>query len=325
VIAASDDYIPLADLRAGPFYDFQHEISYLEAASFVKFLVEQHGLDRLKELYALATGDATQDETLVQRLYGRSYDQLEAEWLDYLDGLSPTPEQARAWQLEVRSFDLMRQYETKLDPDARLLPSKPPTEWMTDTLEAFLHRTTDPVNVALETALIAGQVRLHRGDLDDATALLDDVEAALETDGEPNRPSLQARMAILELLAEQDRAILLADKSGYLDTISPAYVSNTPITDTLQLPFTTSAQEVVKLDVADDGLSAEGVILVHAQVANGSFAEDGRLFAVDFAQTPLPVPAQRAGTGKQYPADGWLMSSRQPAEPLPFSLPARGD
>ena len=68
IVAASDEYLSLSELRAGPFYDFQHETSYLESGSFVKFLVGRYGLDTLKELYGRATGDAGHDEALVQSL-----------------------------------------------------------------------------------------------------------------------------------------------------------------------------------------------------------------------------------------------------------------
>jgi hypothetical protein len=309
VTAASDNYIPLTDLRAGPFYSFQHEISYLEAASFVKFLIERYGLDKLKELYRLTTGEVANDEAVVDRLYGQGYAQLEAEWLEYLGSLSPTPQQTRTWQLQIRSFDLMRRYETELDPGARLLPAEPPPEWMSDTLQVFLHRTKAQMNIALETALIASQDRLHSGDPDGAAALLDDVEEALDAGGELTPPSLQARQAILELLAAQDRAVLRADSAGYLATLDPAYTARLPVEEMLQLPFTRYEQEVVRLDVADKGFGADGMVLVHAQVADGGFADDGRLFAVTFVKT---------GTG-------WLVSNRKPVDSI-LSLPAvRGD
>jgi hypothetical protein len=288
VVAASDEYIPLADLRNGSFYEFQHEISYLEAASFVNFLVERYGLDKLKELYGLATGDADNDEALVERLYGQDYAGLEAAWLDYLAGLEPTPEQAETWRLTLRSFDLMRRYETDLDSDARVLPSNPPTEWTTDTLKIFLHRLEAPVNVVLETALIAAQDRLYRGDLAGAATLLDDVEATLDADPVGDRldqPSLLARRDILELVAAQDRAVLRADLGAYLDTIDPASALDVAVERALQLPLTAYGQEVVRLDVASDGLSAQGVVLVHGQVAGGVLADDGQLFAVAFVRT----------------------------------------
>ncbi len=306
VVAASEDYLPLVDLRAGPFYDFQHETAYLEGASFVKFLVERYGLDSLKELYGRATGDAEHDEALVRELYGKGYEALEAEWLDYLASLDPSPEQAAMWHLKVRSFDLMRRYETELDPDARLLPSKAPPEWTSDTLKVFLSREDAPVNVVLETALIAVQERIHEGDLEGATALLDDVEAALNAGGELARPSLEARRAILDLLAAQDRAILRADDDSYARTLDPtsALAREAEVEATLRPPFTSYQQEVVRLDVSDDGLAAEGVVLVDASTAGEDFPQDGRLFAVTFV---------RAG-------DRWLMSGRQPTEPV-LSLP----
>jgi len=266
VTVASEDYIPLADLRAGPFYDFQHEISYIEAASFVKYLV----------------GEAAHDEALVRKLCGQSYAELETAWLAYLGSLSPGEQEARSWQLEIRFFDLMRRYETEFDPDARLLPSNAPPEWTTDTLKAMLHRSDEPLNIVLETALIAAEERRHRGDLDGAAALLDDLEAALDAGGELGRTSLQARREILDLLAEQDRALLLADAEGYHRTLSAEYRLPFVPEALLRQPITDYQQELVRLDFAGGGQRAEGLILLHAQLADGPLPGNGRLFAVSF-------------------------------------------
>jgi hypothetical protein len=301
VVADSDQYIPLADLRAGPFYDFQHEISYLEGASFVKFLIERYGLDKFKELYGQATGDATHDEALVERLYGTGYGTLEADWLAYLAGLDPAPGQAKVWRLKVRSFDLMRRYETELDPDARVLPGTAPPEWTSDTLKIFLGPVEAPVNVVLETALIAAQERLYGGDPEGATALLDDVAAALDAGGLLTRPSLQARQAILDLVAAEDRAVLRADPDAYRDTLDPAFAQSLggDLEVDLQVPFTAYRQQVVRLDLAQDGLSAEGVVLLHVELADGDSTRNGRLFALSFVKA----------------TDGWLVTGREPAEP----------
>jgi hypothetical protein len=310
VIAASDEYIPLAELRAGPFYEFQHEISYLEGASFVKFLVEQGGLDTLKELYGNATNNADHDRVLVQQLYGRDYVELDSAWLATLAELSPTPEQEMAWHLQVRSFDLMRRYETELDPDARILPP-PPTEWTSDTLQIFLQRAQDPLNVVLETALIAVQDRLHGGDLAGAAALLDDVEAALDAGGELGRSSLQAREAILDLVAAQDQAVRRADSPAYEETLDPAAALSlgSKVRKTLSPSFVVYQQEMVRLNIADDGLRAGGIMLLHAEVADGSYVDNGQLFAVTFANM-----------------DGqWLMSSREKMTPVLAMPPVLGD
>jgi hypothetical protein len=296
VTAASDEFIPLAELRAGPFYDFQHETSYMEAASFVKFLVERYGLDRLKELYGNAIGEAEHDEALVRRLYGKGYDLLEDEWLDYLATLNPTCQQAEIWRLKVRSFDLMRRYETELDPDARLLPSDAPPEWTSDTLKVFLGRRNAPVNVVLETTLIAAREWMYRGDLEGAATLMDDVENALDANGALVRPSLKTRQAILDMLAAQDRAILRADADAYRATLDPAsaLVSDTAVQDRLQPPFSAYRQEVVRLDLSGDGLGAKGLVLVHGGLVDGDFPDDGRLFAATFVKR-----------GDRWLASGW--------------------
>ena len=311
VVAASDQYLPLAELRNGPFYEFQHETSYLQGGSFVQYLVNRYGLDRLKALYGQATGNAEFDEDLVQSLYSKGYADLEAEWLDYLAGLEPAPEQAELWRLQVRTFDLMRRYETELDPDARILPATAPPEWMSDTLGIFLNRVDAPVNLVLETALIAAQERTYDGDLDGARALLDDVEAALDAGGELTRPSLVARREILDALATQARAVLRADAGVYRDSLDPAsdLAQAEAIAERISPPFLAYRQELVRLDLSDDGRRARGVVLVHADVVDEGFDGDGRLFAVEFVQV----------------GGRWLMSRREPTQPDLFPPPARAD
>jgi hypothetical protein len=300
VIADSDSYIPLSTLRAGPFYDFQHEISYMEAGSFVQFLIERYGLDRFKQLYGQETGKAEHDGPLVESLYGKSYAELEAEWLEYLDGLSPTPEQAAAWGFNVHYFDLMRRYQTDLDANARILPGVP-TDWTSNTLSIFTRRMVEPDNVVFETALIAAQDQADRGDLAGANALLDDVEAGLDAKGELTRPSLQARQAICDLLAAQDRAILRADPRAYRATLTPvdALALEVQVAAEFLLPLTSYRQEIVRLDIAGDGQSATGVVLVHGRTVDGGFPGNGRLFAVKLV---------KAGAR-------WFLSSREPTEP----------
>ena len=268
--------------------------------------MDRFGWSKFGELYGQATGKAEHDEELVSRLYGEGYAALEADWLAYLKSLSSTPEQAKTWNLTVRSFDLMRRYETEMDPDARILPDKSPTDWASDTLKIFLHQRQAAANVVLETALIAAQEHLKGGDPDGAASLLDDVQASLDAGGKLVRPSLQARQALLDLITAQDRSVLRADLSAYLDTYEPQYTPSPTQTETLQLPFTAYQQEMVRLDMAGDGQSAQGVVLVHAQLDGGDFPENGRLFAVTFVQ--------REGQ--------WRMVSRQPTEPV-LTLPPR--
>jgi hypothetical protein len=195
----------------------------------------------------------------------------------------------------------MRRYQSELDPDARILPSLPPPEWTTDTLTVFLHHVGTPRNVALETALIAVGERLDHGDLAGAEALLDDVENTLNADGAPQRPALRDRLDIIDLLAQQSRAILRADRDAYLDTVAPDSVlaADQAVKERLQPPFTSYHQEVVRLDVADNGQSAQGAVLLHARLAGRGIGQDfadGQLFRVAFAKS----------------AGRWRMAHREP-------------
>ena len=201
----------------------------------------------------------------------------------------------------------MRRYETELDPDARLLPPTAPSEWTSDTLKVFLTRVGAPVNLVLETALIAAHERAESGDISGAQALLDDVEAALDAGGALARPSLVARLQILEALAAQDRAILRADADAYRDGLAAGseLAQAEAIAERLAPPFRAYRQEAVRLDISDDGLRARGAVLLHAEVAageatGGDFADDGLLFAVEFVRE----------------GERWLMSTREPAEPF---------
>jgi hypothetical protein len=179
--------------------------------------------------------------------------------------------------------------------------------------------------VVLETALIAAQERLYAGDLGGAAELLDDVETALDIGvggGGLDQPSLKARMAILDQVAAQDRAVRRADASAYLSTISPTstLALETEVENRLRPPFTTYRQEVVRLDVSMDGLSASGVVMVHAELADKIrgeaptspdriLGEDGQLFAVTFFRMQ----------------EGWLMTGREPADPVLAPVPGTGE
>ena len=67
--------VPLEQLTAG--FDswvlLSNEISYPEAGSFVKFLYERYGREKLKQLWQAPHAE-------MQRIYGKSLVDLEAEW-----------------------------------------------------------------------------------------------------------------------------------------------------------------------------------------------------------------------------------------------------
>ena len=77
----------------------------------------------------------------------------------------------------------------------------------------------------------------------------------------------------------------------------------------LQTPFRTYQQEMVRLDVARDGQSAEGTVLLHAETAYGDHRGDGQLYAVSFRKI----------------AERWLMVGRELSSVRLSLPPARAD
>ena len=128
---------------------------------------------------------------------------------------------------------------------------------------------------------------------------------------------LQARREIVDLLAAQDRAILRADASAFLATVDrdSTLAGESAVEQRLHPPLTVYDQEPVRLDIGGDGLSAQGVVLLHARImdpgkgmgeASGGdapdlpFAQDGQLFALTFVKV----------------GGRWVVTGREPAESL---------
>jgi hypothetical protein len=63
-------------------------VRYPESGSFVLFLRESRGLDRIKALFAL--GDENDSKATLresfQRVYGVPLEEIESEWIALLDG-----------------------------------------------------------------------------------------------------------------------------------------------------------------------------------------------------------------------------------------------
>ncbi|MBI4772407.1 MAG: hypothetical protein HY784_18760, partial [Chloroflexi bacterium] len=89
--------IPLASL-ADNFYPSQHEIGYMEGASFIQYLVETHGWGAFDQFYRSAipplaagqTESAALDAGL-RAAFGRGLDETQGDWLASLRPLAPDP------------------------------------------------------------------------------------------------------------------------------------------------------------------------------------------------------------------------------------------
>lgn len=205
-------YIPLNELATN-FYNQQHEIGYLEAASFVQYLSENYGFDRLRELYSSFHTNQGDIETTVldralKRVYGRALVDLEADWLAYLRTLSPTPDQVRDLVDTIAFYDTVRAYQKVFDPWAYFQ-----TPWLPDVtvgerrgiVADYYRHPNAPLNLALETMLIAADHALLLQDFQGAERYLEAVNAVIKSGG-----------AFVDPLAEQYRAIVEAvAQNGY--------------------------------------------------------------------------------------------------------------
>jgi len=201
-------YIPLAEL-ANAFYPAQHEIGYLEAGAFIKYLVERDGWERFVQMYASfqsAPTDAAVLDAGLRANYGLTLAEMEAEWLDYLRALPPMLDQVEDLRLSVDLFDTLRRYQQALDPAGYFLSA-----WLPDgrrgrergIVADFVRQPDADDNVALEAMLNAAGWALQAGEWAHAEELLGAVNVALEANDLAAAPlAADYRQIVSELRAQ---------------------------------------------------------------------------------------------------------------------------
>lgn len=184
------EYLPLVDL-INDFYLVQHEVGYLQAASFVDYLVQRNGWQLFKAFYMDVTADDAPTlveavDVNVQIYYGLTLAEMEAEWVAALDALPLSETAVRDLQTTVRYYDVMRDYQIAYDPTAHFL-----TAWLpypNDVRDLgnpadLMRHPQEEINITLETMLFSADTALRAGDYDRANVLLDSVTRVLVQDG----------------------------------------------------------------------------------------------------------------------------------------------
>jgi len=81
-------FVPLAGLtETSSFRGHDANVTYPESGSFMRWLIDEHGLDRVRALYARVAGpndSAANVRAAFAAVYGRSLDDLEQSWLAFL-------------------------------------------------------------------------------------------------------------------------------------------------------------------------------------------------------------------------------------------------
>lgn len=246
-------YVPIRRLL-DDFHGQQHEIAYIEAGSFVSFLIERYGLVTVKRFYSHA-------DRPEEYFGGKSYADLERDWLAWLArhdgrarGAATAAFDKRWWQLQVRYFDVMRDYQERFDPFARTLPQSP-ADWDGLLQAEYSSDSSNPVNLALESQLQAASQGLYCGNLDGASKRLDEVEASAAV-GSVDGIEARQRLAVAKVLAAQDRALRRFDGRAYLRTATPELHAR--VRAALQRPSSPAGlhQQLARLWVNPSGTTA---------------------------------------------------------------------
>jgi hypothetical protein len=155
-------FLPLHAL-ADNFYGSQHEVSYLEAAALVSYLIERWGWNSFIRFYRdiHVHGRGSQADAInaaLQAHFDISLDGLQKIFLDRLRQEQVSLANIEDVEESVAYFDAMRRYQQVLDPSSYFL-----TAWLLDNSEMrkkgivadYVRYPSTPDNLALETMLIA--------------------------------------------------------------------------------------------------------------------------------------------------------------------------
>ena len=78
------EIIPLSRFKISKDYrSYSPQIAFVQASSFIRFLIDRYGTAKLKEFYRQVT-DLTFDQVF-EKIYSKSLSQVESEWLAFLD------------------------------------------------------------------------------------------------------------------------------------------------------------------------------------------------------------------------------------------------
>jgi hypothetical protein len=183
-------YVPI-DVVADQIYSIQHEISYLEAASFLSYLIDSYGWDRVRAFYIDTGSDdaPTLAEAVDENLkihFEKTLSQIETDWMNSLSRQPRDRTAVTNLRTTIRYYDVMRDYQQDYDPSAYYLHAWLPPPLEAEEKEATADLTRHPetsANIALEVILLSAKQSLVEGDYRRANAYLDTVERVLDNGG----------------------------------------------------------------------------------------------------------------------------------------------
>ena len=242
-------FVPLVEL-VNDFYPVQHEIGYLQAASFVDYLIDHYGWSRFRDFYIDVTPDdaPTLAEALdlnLQIYYNKTLADMESEWWAYLDDQPWSETAAADVQTSIFQYNTMRHYQRLFDPAAHFLSAWLP--YPDEVREAgniadLLRRPQAEINITLETMLQAASESLRAADYNRAHVILDSAERALNNNGLFHDPLSRNYQNIVHLASADGYQVQKVDLDGDRAT---AWVTKTGSDALTQLHFVLNDQDWV--------------------------------------------------------------------------------
>jgi hypothetical protein len=206
-LLTADLYIPLREL-VDNFYPSQHEIGYLQAGSFISYLVETHGWTAVRDFYANHAYPFTESPThsdildfTLQRHFDQTLDEAEANWLAYLNQQRRDPNALPDLETTIYYYETLRVYQSVYDPSAYFL-----TAWLPMPEEArqrnitadFSRRPEEEMNLILETMLLSAQRAMREADFRRAQGILSSVNRVIDSGGQFRDPLSQNYRQIVQ-------------------------------------------------------------------------------------------------------------------------------
>ncbi len=220
-LLALGQYVPLASLISD-FYPVQHEIGYLEAAGFVSYLIERGGWNTFRDFYSEVSADdgptlADAVDVNLQRYYGATLAQIEAEWMAALQSVPVDPAAVDDLRTTIRYYNVARHYQEIYDPTAHYLSAwlPHPTQVREFGNPADLtRRPEEEINIMLEVMLTAADTALRGGDFSRANVILDSVNNILNNNGAIIDPMATSYLNIVRAAAEYGYELHTVDLQG---------------------------------------------------------------------------------------------------------------
>jgi len=184
-LLAMDRYIPITDF-VDDFYAAQHEISYLEAGGLVAYLVDIWGLESFLDFYfnlPEANSDSESISTSLEAAFGMSLSDLEADYLEYLRTINPSPAVQADVRLTIEAYETMRRYQQLRIPSAYFRNAWwPPIDRAIELgiPGDYAPREKTPVDVILESFFLELFPALESGDQQKAEEKLEEIQGLLD-------------------------------------------------------------------------------------------------------------------------------------------------